>query len=53
MFDKIKELVEQLAEGDFTKYNNAKRARKVLQEIKVESQKLRNLIMDEHKKSKE
>lgn len=53
MFEKIKELSFALnSDADMTKYKNVKEARKVLQEIKVESQALRMKINEDFKVSK-
>lgn len=46
-FEKLNELMDTLlkVEQDFKKYKNVKDARKLLQEIKVEAQKLRLEIL--------
>lgn len=52
MFSTIKSLVESLTEVEVSKYTQVKNARKVLQEIKKEAQKLRNELTEQHKNSK-
>lgn len=52
MFDKLKNLVNQLEINDITKYNQVKNSRAILQQIKVEAQNLRNTITKEFKNSK-
>lgn len=51
MFNKIKNLAESLSLEKVGSYTQVKNARKTLQEIKIESQKLRNLVMEEFKKA--
>jgi hypothetical protein len=51
MFDKLKELVEDLPEGkDFSKYAVRRDTRKTLQLIKAEAQALRVKIVEDAKK---
>lgn len=53
MFDKIINLSNQLDVKDISKYGQVKNARAILQEIKVEAQKIRNVLTEEHKKVKQ
>ncbi len=53
MFDKLINLSNQLEINDISKYNQVKNARAILQDIKVEAQKLRNVLTEEHKKVKQ
>lgn len=53
MFDKIINLSNQLEIKDISKYSQVKNARAILQEIKVEAQKIRNILTEEHKKVKQ
>lgn len=54
MFDELKTTVDGLltADADFTKYNNAKEARKTLQKIHVMTKKLRADVTAAFKASK-
>lgn len=52
MFSSINELVSKLSLEDSTNYNQCKKARKLLQEIKVEAQNLRNKITTNFNSSK-
>ena len=54
MFETLNDLMDQLLkiETDFTKYKNAKEARKFLQSIKNEAQALRFKISNQFKDSK-
>ena len=54
VFIKIQELVAKLMEGgkDWAKYGQARDARKLLQEIKVEAARLRQEITRSHKEAK-
>lgn len=52
MFQYIKELVEKLSLEDKASYVQCKKARRILQEIKTESQKLRNKITEDFKSTK-
>ena len=49
MFDKLNNLVNNLNITSFSNYKQVKEARKVLQEIKNEAQKLRNDLTENHK----
>lgn len=52
MFEYLKELVEKLSIEDKASYAQCKKARRILQEIKTESQKLRNKITEDFKFTK-
>jgi hypothetical protein len=54
MFDKLNDLLDELnaSDKDLSKYKNAKDQRKILQQIKIEAQELRNKITKEHKNLK-
>jgi len=53
MFDKIKNLVDDLNVRDLSNYNQVKNSRKTLQEIKKEAQLLRDNLTKSHKNIKE
>ena len=54
MFDELKSLTEELfaADANFSNYNNAKKARELLQKIRVLTFNLRKEVTAEFKKSK-
>jgi len=52
MFNHIKELSEKLSLEDNSNYVQCKKARRILQEIKTEAQKLRNKITEDFKLNK-
>lgn len=53
MFEALNNLFGQLStELDVKKYKDVRDGRKVLQSIKVEAQRLRNFLSEEHNKSK-
>lgn len=52
MFDNLQKLIDSLCLDNPLNYKDCKEARKTLQQIKVESQNLRNLITKNLKDSK-
>lgn len=52
MFEYLQELVSKLSIEDKASYVQSKKARRILQEIKIEAQKLRNKITEDFKSAK-
>jgi hypothetical protein len=52
MFDKLKELLNSLEVNDTSKYVQVKNARSILQKIKLESQRLRQVLTEAFKASR-